>query len=63
MGQRVLSRSDSPGAEPDLPSLLQVGGRQTSVLCDSGEDARAQFLIVMEGKNEVWTIGPRECAV
>lgn len=33
------------------------------MLGDSGEDARAQFLIVMEGKNEVWIIGPGEGAV
>jgi hypothetical protein len=45
------------------PDLLQIVARQPGVLCDSGEDARAQFLIVMEGKNEVWMFGPGERAV
>jgi hypothetical protein len=48
---------------PDLPVLLQVAGRQPSVLCDSREDTRAEFLIVVEGKDEVWSIGAREGAV
>jgi hypothetical protein len=47
----------------NLPSSLEIRRRQTGVLCNSGEDAGPQFLIVMESKNEVWTVGPRQCAV
>jgi hypothetical protein len=32
-------------AERDLLSLLQVGRGQTSVLCDSGKNARTEFLV------------------
>ena len=40
--------------------LLQVAGCQTGVLGDSGEHARAQFLVVMKGEDEVRPIRPRE---
>jgi hypothetical protein len=59
--KRVLTLEDQ--AAPDARSLLQVSGPQTGMLCDSGEDARTQFVIVMKSKYEVWPIGAGECTV
>ena len=43
--------------------LLKVAGCQTGVLGDSGKDARAQFLVVMKGEDEVRPIRPGKRAV